>query len=122
MDVPFSLTEVSGEDTDSSRSGHPIDDVGSEDILESLSDKYTRRILRVIDDDPHTASEIAKATDIPLSTTYRKINRLVELGVLTEHVRLSNSGHHSHEYQRPVEAVCVSFDGEIEVNLKHHQE
>lgn len=119
MDSSTKLSAIAGDESVQSTSVEPSDDIKPEDLVHSLCDEYSRRILQVVDDEPHTASEIASAADIPLSTTYRKINTLIELGFLAEQIRLSSSGHHAQEYSRPVEAVRVSFGSEIDVKLEY---
>jgi len=48
-----------------------------QDVLDALDDPDCRTIVSVLEESM-TASEIAEESDIPLSTTYRKIERLTE--------------------------------------------
>jgi DNA-binding transcriptional ArsR family regulator len=91
-------------------------------LLSALDDADGRAILEATDEEPLTASEISDACDLPLSTAYRKIDLLTEAGLLSERTRLRNSGKHTSEYERAVDDVVVSMDGDgIEVRVAHRE-
>lgn len=79
-------------------------------VLEALGDADCRTILGAIGDDALTASECAATTDLALSTTYRKLDRLADAGLLEEELRIRRDGKHASEYRRVAESVCVSID------------
>ena len=54
-----------------------------------------------------TASEISDASDIPLSTTYRKIERLEEAQLLYEGTEIRASGQHASTYEVSFEEVVI---------------
>lgn len=89
------------------------DDDAIQTVLEPLDDTDCLEILDAIDDEPLSASEIADARDLPLSTTYRKLELLVDAGLVSRGVRISSSGNHTSEYERFVDDVklSVSPDG-----------
>jgi DNA-binding transcriptional ArsR family regulator len=89
-------------------------------LLEVLSDADSRSILRATGEEALSASEISEACDLPLSTTYRKLERMSEAGLLAEGIRLRRSGKHTSEYVRRVDDVCVSLgaEGGIELTLE----
>lgn len=59
-------------------------------ILEVLSDKYFRSVLKAITNTPKSAIEITSETEIPMSTVYRRLqtlhdNKLVSIsGMITD--------------------------------------
>ena len=53
-----------------------------EGVLEALSNKYSRVILAVTRDLQKPAFKIAKETGIPISTVYRRVQKLGDLGLL----------------------------------------
>lgn len=86
--------------------------------LEVLDDPDCRELLEATADEALTAGELVEACDVPRSTTYRKVERLVEAGLLEERVRISPDGKHASEYRLAVEDVVVSLSesGGVEVS------
>lgn len=84
------------------------DDETIQELLDPLDDEDCLHILDAIDENALSASEIAAACDLPLSSTYRKIEQLVDAGVVSQGVRLSENGNHTAEYERLVDDVMVS--------------
>lgn len=80
------------------------------DLLTVLDDPDCRAVLEVTGDEPLSAKEIVECCEIPTSTAYRKIDRLVEVGLLRESLRLRSSGKHASEYRRSVEQIALSID------------
>ncbi len=81
-------------------------------LLSTLEDADCRTILEVTDDDSLSASEISEACDVPLSTTYRKLGILTDVGLLQEATRLRRSGKHTSEYFTRVDDVVISVDSD----------
>jgi hypothetical protein len=75
-------------------------------ILESLADEDCRTILRTTHS-PRTAPEISEACDIPLSTVYRKVDRLTELSLLETRLRIDAAGRHPTQYQRGIDGLLI---------------
>jgi DNA-binding transcriptional ArsR family regulator len=88
-------------------------------ILDALDDADARAIIRGLEK-PMTASEISEGCDIPLSTTYRKLDLLTDASLLTEGTAIRADGHHATTYEVSFEAVRVlltegrTFEVEIE--------
>jgi DNA-binding IclR family transcriptional regulator len=87
-------------------------------LLNALDDPDCRAIVTQIDE-PMTASEISDATDIPLSTVYRKLDALTEASLLSELTEVRSDGHHTTRYDLDFEEVSVSLteDNEFEVSV-----
>ena len=65
-------------------------DADTQAVFEALADPDCRMIVGTAVD-PMTANELAEACEIPLSTTYRKIDRLTATPLLEERTRLDPS-------------------------------
>ena len=66
-------------------------------LLDALDDADARAIVKTIDD-PATANEVSERCDIPLSTTYRKLDLLTDAGLLEEGTEIRSDGHHTTTY------------------------
>ena len=86
-------------------------------LLEALEDPGCRSILSAADEEAMSAVELSEACDLPLSTTYRKLELLTEAGLLSEGIRIRRSGKHTSEYVRSVDDVHVSVGGAGGVEL-----
>lgn len=94
-------------------------DVDPDSVFTALDDDACRKILGAVSDDALTATEVSETCDVPLSTTYRKLDLLQDAGLIEERIRISASGQHANEYVRRVEdvTVSVSHGGEFDVSL-----
>jgi len=81
-------------------------------VLDALHDPDCRTMLDATSEASLSANELSEACDLPLSTTYRKLDTLTEVGLLDERTRLCPDGKHASEYVRRVESVDVDVDGE----------
>jgi DNA-binding transcriptional ArsR family regulator len=79
-----------------------------QDVLDALDDPDCRAIVSELDE-PMTASEISDASDIPLSTTYRKLDRLEEAELLYEGTEIRPDGQHASTYEIDFEEVVISL-------------
>ena len=88
-------------------------------VLDVLDDADCRAILAATSDDALSATELAETCDLPLSTTYRKLDLLTEQGFLAERTRLRHSGKHASEYVAVLASVVFSLspDGETELRV-----
>jgi DNA-binding transcriptional ArsR family regulator len=79
-----------------------------QDVLDALDDPDCRTIVSVLDE-PMTASEISEASDIPLSTTYRKIDLLKDAELLYESTEIRPDGQHASIYEVDFEEVVIAL-------------
>lgn len=86
-------------------------------VLHALQDDDCRAVLEATDEESLSASELADACDLPLSTTYRKLDELTETGLLAERTRLRPNGKHASEYVRVVDEVLVDADAGFELTI-----
>jgi predicted transcriptional regulator len=87
-----------------------------ETVLGALEDEDCRAIITTLDE-PMTASEISDASDVPLSTTYRKLDLLSEASLLTESTEIRSDGRHTSRYAVDFEEVRVVLDEEQDLDL-----
>jgi predicted transcriptional regulator len=80
-----------------------------ETVLDALDDTDCRTIIRHLDE-PMTASEVAEECDIPMSTTYRKLDLLSEASLLDEGTQVRPDGHHATQYRVDFEEVSIGLD------------
>ena len=84
------------------------DELDPEIVLDALDDADARSIIRALDE-PMTASELSDACDIPLSTTYRKLDLLTEASLLLEGTEVRSDGHHTTRYEVAFEEVRIAL-------------
>lgn len=80
-------------------------------LLDALSDPDCRELIEAVDS-PMTANELSEATEIPQSTTYRKLDQLSEATLLEELTEIRKDGRHTTRYAVAFEHVEVGLDDE----------
>lgn len=90
---------------------HPAHDLDIETVLDAVNDAACREILCAAADESLTATEFADACDIPVSTVYRKLDRLMDAGLLEERYRVRLPGRNPREYRRRFDRVDVVIGG-----------
>ena len=58
------------------------DEPSKQRILAAMADEYSRKILTATIQEPISALELSKKYEIPITTVYRRIEELVEAGLL----------------------------------------
>ncbi|NHN43292.1 helix-turn-helix domain-containing protein [Halorubellus sp. JP-L1] len=99
----------------------PFADEGEPDlqsVLDALDDPSCRTIVQEMEG-AMTANEVSDATDIPLSTTYRKLDLLTEASILNERTEIRSDGHHTTKYVLAFDAVEIGLneDRDFEVSI-----
>ncbi|MFB6352942.1 MAG: helix-turn-helix domain-containing protein [Halobacteriales archaeon] len=89
-----------------------------QDVLDALDDPDCRQLVRRLDE-PKTARELSEACDMPLSTTYRKLELLSTASLVDERTQIRAGGHHTTQYALDFEAVHIALDAarEFEVSI-----
>lgn len=101
-----------------------IDDEERTDrLLSMLQDQECRDIMAETKADTLTTNEISEHCDIALSTTYRKLDRLVDAGILEERIRLSLQNQQTREYSLRVSEfeLDVTSESGLLLTLKEDQ-
>ena len=78
--------------------------------LQILSDQFCMGIISSIINNPKTAVEISKVTDIPISTVYRRLQFLQENKMLKTSGGLNKDGKYF-VYQSKLKTISTLFDG-----------
>lgn len=88
--------------------------------LDALEDQDCRAILEAATTEARTARELMDRCDLSRSTAYRKLDALVDAGLLAEGIRIRPDGAHATEYRRTVEdlVVTVTDDGELVLDVE----
>jgi predicted transcriptional regulator len=82
-------------------------------ILEIMADKYSRDLLRTTRELPKSALRISQETGIPISTVYRRIQRLQDAGVVRVSGEINLEGKKHFLYQSKVKAISSKVAGEF---------
>lgn len=80
-------------------------------VLELLGDDYIPDILSSTHIKPKSAKEISKMNDIPIAICYRRINKLVDLGLLEEDEKaLTQEGKRVQLYKSNLKSAHVYYE------------
>lgn len=80
-------------------------------VAEALADPYARRVLAVCVRKAHAVKDVSHETGLPLPTTYRQVNKLVELGLMVvERSALTPDGKKYDLYRSRVRAARIEMD------------
>jgi DNA-binding transcriptional ArsR family regulator len=90
----------------------------AEALIGALDDEDCRAILDATATEPLSAKELSETCDVALSTTYRKLDQLIEGGLLEEQTVVRHSMKHTSEYAPLVESVVISLDTQGEIGLQ----
>lgn len=82
----------------------------SDEQLQVLGKSYCLAILRILGE-PMSAKQVSSKLDIPIATTYRRIDELEEVGLITLHDRrLSDEHRRTNVYRRAVKTIHVEWE------------
>jgi len=90
-------------------------------VLRALQDDDCREVLEATDEESLSASELADVCDLPLSTTYRKLDALTDAGLLAERTRLCADGKHASEYVRVGDEILVDAAAGFELTITRRE-
>lgn len=82
-------------------------------ILDVLGDKYSGQLLCAAAE-PQSAQALSEAIDAPIATCYRRIDALVDAGLLTcvGHERTGH-GKRTNVYRRTIDELELTFTGDL---------
>ncbi|QZX99273.1 winged helix-turn-helix domain-containing protein [Halobaculum rubrum] len=88
-------------------------------VLDALDDEDCRTIIKHLEE-PLTAGEVSEECEIPMSTTYRKLDLLSEAQLLAEGVEVRQDGHHATRYRTDFDEVIVAIaeDRTLDVEIE----
>ena len=93
------------------------DDPDLDRVLDALDDADCRAFLRALDE-PMTANELSESCDVPLSTTYRKLELLTEATLVVEETELRMDGRHRARYRTAFDSLEVAFDDDHDLEVE----
>lgn len=88
------------------------DDADLDTVAGLLADADARAILEAAADEPSSSAELAELVDVSRKTVYRRLDRLHEAGLVSEHTRPRPDGHHETVYTATLEGVYVELTDE----------
>lgn len=86
-------------------------------VLDTLADEQCRRLVGSMDV-PRHAADLSEQSDIPLSTTYRKLDHLEEATLIGELVEIREDGRHTSRYQPAFERIEITLTEEQELSIE----
>ena len=88
-------------------------------ILSALADEYSRKILNATVENPMSALELSKRYEIPITTVYRRIEELVEAGLLAAvKSGRTTDGKWFDLYRSLLRRIDVSFEkGDVRIDV-----
>ena len=92
----------------------------SEALLDLLGDEYTRAVLEAVRERPRSGAAVAEATDVSKATAFRRLNDLVEFGIVeTQQCLDTDDGHHHKQYRAVIDTFSVTFEKNgIEITIE----
>lgn len=88
-----------------------LENVDKKKAVELLSDDYVVAILSSTHIKAKSAKEISKKNDIPIAVCYRRVNQLVDLGLLEKEERaLTQDGKRTWLYKSNLKTAQVSYE------------
>lgn len=105
----------------SSSSSSPSPD--PENILAILSDKPSLAILKLLDRKEYSIQQIASNLDLPVSSTYRKVNKLEHLHMLKKaKIVRKDDGTDESFYTSRIDEIQISFkNNKITCSIKNKE-
>ncbi|GAB3680187.1 helix-turn-helix domain-containing protein [Salinarchaeum chitinilyticum] len=92
-------------------------------LLSTLGNKYNPEILQTTYE-PKSAQELSEELDIPIATSYRRVEQLQELGLLEQEGKeFSDEGRQRKVYRRNVDEIVVELgNGDLDVDTTERTE
>jgi DNA-binding Lrp family transcriptional regulator len=90
------------------------------EMFATLDDEYARDILVATKTERLSAKELSKECDISRPTVSRRVNTLVEQGLLEEYTHVDPAGRHYREYEARLERIEVLLQTQgFDVQIDH---
>lgn len=85
-----------------------------------LEDEYAHAILLYTSTRAMSAAELSDACNASVSTIYRRLERLQEHDLVSEHLKLDRGGHHYKTYTARLERIEIELiDGAFEIEVTY---
>lgn len=87
-------------------------------ILDALGDEEARRLLASVNERPRSAKDLATEHDLSLPTVYRRLDLLIDNGLVSSQMFVTDDGAHYKVYEASFRRAVVDLDdGEYGVHL-----
>ena len=96
-----------------------VNELAKQRILAAIADRYSRRILAATMNEPVSALDLCNNCDIPVTTTYRRIEELLQAGLLAgvKYGRTAD-GKWYEKYRSLLKRINVTFEnGDMRVEV-----
>ena len=95
------------------------EEVAKQRILLAMADQYSRKILTATMNEPVSALDLSKSYQIPITTVYRRIEELVEAGLIAAvKSGRTTDGKWYDLYRSLLRRIDVSFEnGDVQVEV-----
>ncbi|MCG1002974.1 MULTISPECIES: helix-turn-helix domain-containing protein [Halobacterium] len=98
-------------------------DCSSLELFDLLSDEYARAILKATSTQTMSAKTLSETCDASLPTVYRRVERLIAVGLLEEMTEVAEDGHHFSVYEARLDHLVVDLDdGVLDVDVTQTDE
>lgn len=98
------------------------EDCDESELLSLLEDDYARAILTETSAEPMSANTLSERCDASVTTIYRRIDRLLECGLLDEQLRPQPDGNHFRVYAARLARFSIEFeDGQRQLELERRE-
>lgn len=89
----------------------------TEAVIDALYDDACREIVSALEE-PMTVREISDAAEVPLSTAYKKLDRLENASLVAEETQIRRGGHHRSRYVTDFDRIAVELDDERDFRVE----
>jgi Fe2+ or Zn2+ uptake regulation protein len=94
------------------------DDLKKQMILEIISDSYCRRILCATTAKYCSVQTISEEENIPLSTVYRRLHRLINEKILSVSGTIADNGKKNFFYKSKIKRILIeNEDGKLKIEI-----
>lgn len=89
-----------------------------EEVLDTIGDEMARRVLIALSKEPLSAKELGDTCEMSLPTVYRRVDVLMDHGLITEKTVVADDGNHYKEYHCNFDSTLISLgDDEFDVEI-----
>lgn len=99
--------------------GKPVQEETTKDtLLEVIADRYSRAILESTIEMPKSVIDLSKECGVPISTAYRRVQRLHDLKLLSISGSINEDGKKYFLYKSKIKSVMTCFNnGMLDVEV-----
>jgi DNA-binding transcriptional ArsR family regulator len=80
-------------------------------VFAVLNDEQSLEILRTLQDRSLTAKELNREVSVPMSSLYRKLDMLVDAGLLETNIEIRPAGKNANRYSVAMDSITIDFTG-----------